>query len=179
MRTLFIVFFLVVSVLNHVVLADESTNRNDRETQMAERAILTSLVVAHNARSRFLCTESPYACLGVDQGEIGLALLGSQNKNDMLANLLRFRLDGSLAEDFQCYVLKRGKRIVPTIKSLNSAKLHAVCTAEVSQFVKNNSSIIDADVSNSVCADESFIIEQKNELLKSLAEGKKCNSEDF
>ena len=126
-----------------------------------------------------MCTDNAYACLGVNQGELGLALLGSKNQSKVLTNLLRFRLDGSLGEDFQCYVLNTGKKIIPFVKNIDPVKLQRTCVAEVNQMARDNPGKIDVDISNKVCADETTINQQKSELLRSLEKGRRCNTEDF
>jgi hypothetical protein len=117
------------------------------DLQAAEQSILASLVFEASTGSKYLCATNPYACRGVDPAELGLALIGGSRSElapKTLVNLVRFRLDAGLAEDFQCYVSFHGKDLDPWIQSANTKKLSEQCHAELAKFEKRSRALYDA-----------------------------------
>lgn len=104
------------------------------DLRSAEHAILSSLVLKRSTQSKYLCATNLYACSGVDQAELGMAVIGGSKSKDAplaLVNLVRYRLDAGLSTEFNCYVSYRGKSLAATISSVNSNKLHAQCVEEL------------------------------------------------
>jgi hypothetical protein len=75
---------------------------------MADQAILSSLVVSHSPEGQKLCKQNKLACVGPAREEVALALIGARHTKSSrkaLLQILAYRLDGAVGEDFNCYVL--------------------------------------------------------------------------
>ncbi len=156
-------------------------SREDRELAMAENAIVTSLMVAQYPASQYLCTQNAYACIGPDKSELALALIASRNSSKSLttlANVLRFRIDGGLSEDFECYTLNKGEKMTEYLRKLNPEELAKKCKDEVNQIVHRNKSLFSGTTVD-VCADPIKIKERVRGLLDSIRKSAKCPPEDF
>ena len=163
-------------------IGNELITRESREIHMAEHAILMSLMLSRNPASKYLCTENEYACLGVNQAELGLALIASKNSKlsiEKLAGLLRYRMDAGLAEDFQCYALMKGGKIESYLQSLNNVAMKQTCLEEFQTVLVKNKGQFDKLEAQQICSDIESIQKQSEELLSSIKHGSKCNSEDF
>lgn len=155
--------------------------REVRELRMAEQSILASLSVGTSPKGRYLCTDNELACLGGDKAELGLALIGARNTSaslKSLAGVMRFSLDGSLGEDYPCYVLGKGRSVRPYLASLKPAELETQCRSEFEHLAKTTKSL-EGVKPESICADAQSIKNRTQDLLQAIDKGKKCSVGDF
>ncbi|WP_206149860.1 Imm57 family immunity protein [Stenotrophomonas pavanii] len=103
------------------------------DIEMAEHSILASLVVHKSSESKSLCSQTPYACVGADGAELGLALIGGSRSAAAprhLVELSRFRMDGALSEDYKCYLAAHGNSVAQAAPKLDAKKLAGQCMSE-------------------------------------------------
>lgn len=107
------------------------------DIEMAEHSILASLVVHKSSESKSLCSQAPYACVGADGAELGLALIGGSRSPVAprhLVELSRFRMDGALSEDYKCYLAAQGNSMVQAASKLDAKRLAGQCLSEFAAF---------------------------------------------
>ncbi|BCX42978.1 Imm57 family immunity protein [Stenotrophomonas sp. LC732] len=107
------------------------------DIEMAEHSILASLVVHKSSESKSLCSQTPYACVGADGAELGLALIGGSRSAAAprhLVELSRFRMDGALSEDYKCYLAAHGNSVAQAAPKLDAKKLAGQCMSEFAAF---------------------------------------------
>jgi hypothetical protein len=120
--TLCVITFLLISSL----LSANTETREQREVEMAEKSILASIAISSSPQGRDLCTRTPLACLGANRAELALALIGARQTPISVAallRLLRFRTDGVLSEDYECYVLKHSALSRTSLKQMKPQEL--------------------------------------------------------
>lgn len=164
--------------------AEESATptREQRELKMADDSIRASLAVSRSPKGRYLCTESRIACLGADKAELGLALIGARSSKSSLATLAelaRYRMDASLAEDYQCYVLQKGKLIESYLLRTKPSALLENCNSDLEKLLSADRQSLEGLAPGAVCADEQSIKTTIKKLVDAIHEGRKCASEDF
>lgn len=166
-----------------VIIAEcQSNSRQQRELRMAEQAILASLAVSQSPAGKRLCIGNEIACVGPDKSELGLALIGARptaESRSALTGLLAYRLDGSVAEDFQCYVFNAGPVIERDLRNVNPERLHAHCRDELQKLTRSRSESFKGLDENAVCADPTSIRAKANELVGGVKRGIKCSAEEF
>ncbi|MGV3581663.1 MAG: Imm57 family immunity protein [Methylophilus sp.] len=180
MRLTLLITLLCYAILSNAVSNIES--REIRELNLAENAIFTSLIVDSNPSSQSLCTQNAYACLGPDSSELGLALIAAKNSPQALTslgNIMRYRLDGALSEDYSCYVLEKGKKLQRILKKIKPETLESNCKNEIIDFEKKHKNLFEEGSLVGVCSDKNAIKERLKNLLISIGNAKKCNPEDF
>ena len=168
-----------VVLVESVAMAE---TREQRELKMAEKSVLSSIAVFGSPKGRELCAREPLACAGADKAELGLALIGARNSGPsvyVLVHLLRFRMDGSLSEDFECYVLKHAAQARPYLKQVKPGEIAKLCQSEVQQLIANDPKSFAGLDTNSVCADEQSIQKRSKELVRAIDAGSKCPQEQF
>lgn len=178
---LLILLCLFIGVSNATNMSGSSP-RGEREIDMAENAIFSSLIISKNPKSQYLCTQNYYACLGVNQAELGLALMSVLDTESSLSafiNLVRYRLDAGLAEDFECYALKKGKKLLKHLRAMNPKKLKLFCHDKVQRIVKTNNEKFSELDPTIVCSDEHQIKKSVTELLALIEKGIECEADDF
>ena len=87
-----IVLACLLGFVSHSAYAEEKT-RDQRENEMAESAIFWALVSKDTADDI--------------QAELGLIIIGVKKSTDALkrlVELMRYRMDAGLSEDYVCYV---------------------------------------------------------------------------
>lgn len=107
----------------------------------AEKAVLASLAIAISPRGASLCVQTPVACVGPDRLELAMSLLAARNTPESLralAGLVRFRLDGAYAEDYDDLLLGKGKAIQPFLAALSSQALHEQCKKEFAELIRES-----------------------------------------
>jgi Immunity protein 57 len=176
----------ILVLLCSVILAlggDESgTTREQRELKMADESIRASLAVSRSPKGRYLCSESRIACLGADKAELGLALVGARSTKASLAalaDLARYRMDASLAEDYGCYILQKSGLIENYLVTAKPSLLEERCNSELEKLVSTDKQSLEGLKSSAVCADERSIRTKIKELVDAIHQGRKCASEDF
>lgn len=154
-------------------------SRETRELELADVSLVASLMVAGNPKSRYLCTENPFACFGARSSELALSLIAARSSvasNQYLARLVRLRLDAGLAEDYRCLVLAKGRNFTEQLTRLDPIQLANLCPKEVAGLRKREAQgFAELDVS-AVCVDAAQIREKIDALLTSLRSGTKCGS---
>lgn len=180
----FLILFLLL-ILNGFVFAGEVENKNDRsirELSMAENAIFSSLIVASSKNGRYLCTQTPLACLGPNGAELGLALIASKNSEESVkrfASLLRYRIDASIAEDYDCYSLEKGKTLLTYFKELKPEELALQCKDELLHTKTVHKGMIEDLDFQAVCTEKNTISNKVKSLIEAIESGRKCNRGDF
>jgi len=160
----------------------QSISRQQRELRMADQAILASMAVSRSPAGKKLCAEQELACVGPDKAELGLDLIGARATTESrlaLVNLLAYRLDGSVAADYRCYVFKAGLEIKQELLRVDPAKLHMRCHDELQKLTRSRSSSFAGLDESAVCADTDSIEAKSKELVEGLTKGAKCGAEDF
>jgi hypothetical protein len=173
-------FFLCWSVLA-TVNAEADPSREDREISMAKDEVFFSLILTLGSSNTDSNVNGFYDFRS-SAAEMGLALIASKNSNlgnKTLLTLLQFRMDGELSEDFDCYAMQKGKRLLSQIKDLNAAQLVGSCQASVRDTVEKNSKYFDLEKSYRVCSSNSEIIAKMAELKSAINKNRKCSSGDF
>jgi hypothetical protein len=126
------------------------------------------------------CRGNSLACFDTDQTELALALIGSRKDREatlVLAELLRYRLDGAGGETYHCYVLQHGAGVELYWKKTSPEKLAKQCVSEVTKR-KGESGINDVSP-DQICASKKSILSWQTDLVKAIKRGTQCNSEDF
>jgi hypothetical protein len=163
--------------------AEVSTpTREQRELKMADDSIMASLAISVSPKGRYLCAESRVACLGADKAELGLALIGARSTSSSLAALadvVRYRADGSLAEDYDCYVLQKGKLMDDYLSRAKPLQLAEKCASELEKLTAVDRKWFEGLKPDAVCADEQSISAKVQSLRASIRAGRQCSPGDF
>ncbi|HFS3073841.1 TPA: Imm57 family immunity protein, partial [Escherichia coli] len=120
-RLLTIVLFFSISA-NAVTV-----NQFQRELDLADKAILWSLISASTQEGRKACSLSYFSCKAAE-AELGLAYMAANDNKAFLTSLSRimmYKIDAGLSESYTCYLLSKGKIIRPYLKNLNPHQLVA------------------------------------------------------
>ena len=172
-----IAFFFVTSLIS--VFAE---TREQREVEMAEKSILGSIAVFATPAGHDLCAKVPIACVGANRAELALALIGAREtpiSGAALLRLLRFRMDGALSEDYECYVLKHSAHSKIYLKQLKPVELERKCRSEVALLVANDKQSFEGLDSGAVCASQDQIRRRIEELSEAIRAGRHCAAGDF
>jgi Immunity protein 57 len=175
-----ICFLIPILLFSQTVASTE--NREQREMKMAEKSILSSIAVFKSPKGQNLCVREPLACAGADKAELALALIGARNSSlsvQTLIRLLRFRMDGVLSEDFECYVLKHAVLARTQLKALRPEDLVKHCHSEIQQLLTNDATSFQGLETASVCDDERSIQQRSKELIRAIDAGRKCDRDQF
>lgn len=159
----------------------EIIGREAREIAMADAAVFWAIASAASKSGRAACSNTPLACSD-DRGELGLALLGeknSSNSNQAFIGLLKYRLDASLSENYTCYALKKGRRLMHQLTSAEPAKLYSDCSAIVKNLSTTNREILGNTSRDSICSKESNMANTLKNLKTMISKNKKCQHQDF
>lgn len=177
-----LVVFGSIATVAYSTEANKKDSKEAREIKMAEMAILVSLMISRNPSSQYLCSQNDYACMGVNQAELGLSLISSRSSEISLAGLaklLRYRFDAGLSEDFHCYTLGKRRTMLKYLNAIDSAKLERQCNFEVKSILNSNKDKFNELNIESICSDQKEIKERQNELLGAIKNGVQCDSTDF
>jgi hypothetical protein len=115
----------------------------------------------------------------VSQGELGLALIAARdtpNSIKSLAELIRFRLDAGLAEDYDCVVLKKGKIIRKWVATLEPSAMREQCIKDYLSVTKSNMKIFPPSDIDFVCRKTDEIEQVRKQTLEMLNSGHHCPS---
>jgi|ERR1700683_1529297 hypothetical protein len=156
--------------------------REQRELKMADDSIMASLVVSASPKGRYICAENRTACLGGDKAELGLDLIGARSTGASLAALadvIRYRTDGSLSEDYECYVLQKGRIIDHYLLKLKPFQLAERCNSELEKMIAVDRQWFEGLKPGAVCADEESIKAKIQSLRDTIRTGRKCSAGDF
>lgn len=156
--------------------------REQRELKMADDSVMASLAVSASPKGRYLCAENRTACLGGDKAELGLALIGARSTGPSLAalaDIARYRADGSLSEDYECYVLQKGKMIDGYLLKVKPSQLAERCNSELEKLVAVDQQWFEGLKPSAVCADEESIKAKIQGLRDAIRAGRKCSAGDF
>jgi hypothetical protein len=113
----------------------------DRDIELADHSILSSLATEVSPHGRSLCISTPVACVGPDRSELALSLLAARNTRRSLralAALVRFQLDGGIAEDYDNHLLSKSRLLLPVLAVLSPSRLHERCEREFNELIKRS-----------------------------------------
>ena len=143
------------------IRAHSRTSRTEREDiSQAENAILASLAVETSPRGASLCVEKPVACVGPERLELAMSLIAARNTPGSLralASLVRYKLDGAYAEDYDALVIQKGTAIQPFLVALSPKRLHETCKKEFAQLMGSSASALGEVREEYVCRTEESI----------------------
>ncbi len=152
-------------------------DREAREVRFAEDSLLWGLIASQSQEGLAACqTESVSCC----PERTDLALMVLANKRSpaalaALAALVRFQLDGAVAEDFDCYLLAKGKPLLKHLRAVKPAELAARCEREVKEKKAAMKDRI-ADVQPSgVCEGKQRIEARIKEISSAISAGRRCD----
>lgn len=160
----------------------QKVTREDRELAMAEHTIIASLIIQTSPESRYLCAQNAYACIGKPDPYLALSLIAARNSISslgVLANVLRYNMDGALSEDYDCYVLSKGKMIVPYLRKLKPEELRKKCENDFNQFLNRYEGLFNKANSAVVCSDPTEIKRRVTGLLDAISRSATCHPDDF
>lgn len=173
---------LLLILLTSRIAVSQSASREQRELRMADQAILGSIAVARSPEARHLCSSHKLACVGPDRAELGLALIGARQtraSRSALIDVLPYRLDGSGAEDYRCYVLNAGGAIKGDLLAANPDSLSARCVSELHRITRNRQASFEGLDESMVCSDPRTVKQKISDLVDGITRGIKCGPQDF
>jgi len=176
-----VVITTALAVFAAVRVQGESDSRIERERRAAEHGIFWALVASVSPKGREACAASSFACSD-DRAELGLALLDARSVRSGLrgfAAILRYRIDAGLSEDYTCYVLAKGRKMISPLASLNPKELVAQCKGEVSRAAGSNREAFGGVTAEMICSSEAIIAEESKSFIAAIRKGKTCSPEDF
>lgn len=149
--------------------------QEEGDLRMANVAMAAGIAMGASEQTRTRCAVSP--CLGVSQAELGLALIAARSSPaslKALAELARFKLDGSLAEDYSCSVLRKGAKLKKWVGVTGASELREQCIAEYSVVTRAHTGVFPASEADLVCRKEAEIVAAKEALLGVLRAEHSC-----
>jgi Immunity protein 57 len=163
-----ITLFLTVGTLR--AAAPQKDGIETEDLKLAEEAIVVSMAVASAELHGNQGLEGP----GPNPFDLGMAVIGARNSPmslRALAGLVRFRFDGAYSEDYDSYVMAKGKRIKKVLLSLNPEQLHEQCLQEFANLQKGKSygKAIQGARENEVCESAGTIRERIQEFVSSFS----------
>jgi len=162
-----IVLMCLLGFASHSTHAEEKT-RDRRENEMAESAIFWALV------SKDAVDDT--------QAELGLIIIGVKNSADALEHLvelMRYRMDAGLSEDYTCYVLDKSKKILTYLENVKPDELVKQCQLEFERHKQQSRQFFEKIQSSDVCSSSIQIKERTQSLIDGVRLGQRCVSEDF
>ena len=157
--------------------AEDFDEKLSLDLKTAEHSILASLISHRSTNSRYLCTENPYACFGVDGAELGLSLIGGSRARlapKSLVELTRFRFDAGLSSDFHCYIVSRRLELTRWIESADTARLSSQCQDELKAINARARGKHDAEPDD-ICRTPSEIAMELREMKKLASHSAGCD----
>jgi len=109
-------------------------------------------------------------------------LIGARSTKDAnraLVGLIGYQLDGAVAEDYVCYVLKAGESIKADLLQANPEELAARCKKELQWMIAGRNASFGQTDEDSVCASPIKISKKLKELTNAISNGEKCSAGDF
>lgn len=143
-----IILVCLLGFASHSAYAEEKT-RDQRENETAESAIFWTLVSKDAADDI--------------QAELGLIIIGVKNSADALkrlVELMRYRMDAGLSEDYMCYVLDKSKEALTYLESVKPDRLVKQCQLEFELHKQHNRQLFEKIHSNDVCSNSMQIKER-------------------
>lgn len=113
--------------------------------------------------------------------ELGLAVIGAGNgpqSLQFLAELVRWQrgMDAGNGESYTCYLLSKGKTVLPYLERLDPVALHERC---VTEFNEGKYGLTASDNLESVCRSETHIRAANVQIIAGIRDGVSCNDEDW
>lgn len=164
-----------------LIVISFSTHANDAkkgDLLWVERLYLMSAIRTVSPVIKNACLDKRILCRDTDQRELAISYIGMQ-KSKMsklsLTSLMRFKLDGSGGEIYQCYILDGDEELTSLLKAIKAKELVKQCKNEFNLISgKEEFGKISSDM---VCATESEISKNKKQLLTAIEAGRKCNDD--
>ena len=140
------------------------------DLKLAEEAVVVSMAVSSAELHGNQGLEGP----GPNPFDLGMAVIGARNTPTSLralAGLVRFRFDGAYSEDYDSYVMAKGKSFKRVLRSLNPEQLHEQCLHEFANLQKDKSyaKAIQGAREDDVCETAGTIKERVKEFVSSLS----------
>jgi hypothetical protein len=88
-------------------------------------------------------------------------------------------MDGSISEDYSCYVLNAGEPMKAELLKTRPESLVARCQAELDKLTRARKASFEGSDQNAVCADSNSIKMRVKDLTDGITRGVKCDSADF
>ena len=162
--------------------ANALPSRDEREILMAEHEFFYATLLALNASPDGRPAYQSVHDFQVNAADMALALIASKKTgagDSALVSLIQFRLDGALGEDFDCYVLQSGKRLLPKMRKIAPAALFEACKTTVLDAYEKNREVLDIDKSMRLCAQPEEMRRNLNALSEGIKKKTKCSDGDF
>ncbi len=170
----------ILVVLGLAAPAAQTPSREQREIRMAEDAVMLGLASFGDETSRKACSEGLLTCCS-ERADLGLALIAAKNSPDALGSLvalMRFQLDGSLAEDYDCYILAKGKQLLRPLRNAKPSQLAARCKADWTSLRTSHPRVLAGAEQDSFCASADTIRRKLKEYEEAIIAGSQCSSDD-
>lgn len=164
---------LLVAIIASVCVAARADERSDLEA--ANAAIAADLIIRSSPSTRTRCVDTP--CLGPTQSELGLAVIAGRNTSaslKSLAELIRFRLDGGLGEDYSCVVAKKGRGLRKWLAEMNPTQVEKLCKKEYLSLTAAHSKSFPGSDSALICRSVDEIQAAQKETLEMLDSKRTC-----
>lgn len=164
-----ITLFLTVGTLRAAASQQDKLVREDIKS--AEQGIVLTIAVQSTPTAR---EQNCTCCVGSDPFFLALAVIGDGTSPESLlalARLVRFALDGMYSEEYDTYVMAKGKSIKKVFRSLNPEQLHEQCLHEFAnlQNDKSYARAIQGASEKNVCESAGTIKERIQEFVSSLS----------
>lgn len=161
------VVFFVFIVLTPFFVDAKSDGIKHSEIEMAESAILWSLVSANTYEGKKLCFESIFACHQMD-ADLGLAYINQGDGVEYLTSLseiVRYNIDAGVSESYTCNILDKWKLIEPYFKKISPEKMREKCMGEVKYIMKSNAPHLNDLNMDYICSSEQQIQEKLDNIM--------------
>lgn len=175
MRSTFFIFLLLL-FFSTATLAELRL----RELKMAENAILWERISASSKEGREACGRSFFACKD-SEAELGLAYIAASNDSASLvylSRIMQYRIDAGLSELYTCYLLDKGERIKPFLKSINLKQLEDDCVKDVLYIKKTNAPRFSDLNIKYICSDKINMKWRVDNAIKGINKSVKCIDKD-
>ena len=159
--------WLLLSILATFVAKADSIEHQRQTLEFAERSIIIGLT-RHTSSA---------------DAELGLIIVGegnSQQSLQFLAQLMRWKIDAGLSETYSCYLLDKGKAILPFLESIRPAALRQKCSEDVSKMkAMQPSSVFFTLEPDQICASVENIAWRKSSTIDGVHNGALCEEDDW
>ena len=174
------IFALVLAALlnqpNLSSVAIAAEDREDRLISHARYCLLNDIMLSSVSPGTY---QSLVSCRG---SELGLAFIGersSRRADAELAKLRRYVLDGALGESYTCYVLSKGKRMLPLLDALDFSEQRKICEAEVGQRIRELGIVPNKLNVDTICSTQSSAQNWIQDISVAAKAGRKCSEQDW
>lgn len=150
--------------------------REERELQMALKVIKSSFI------ADAIGSVPDVTGFKSSAVELALALIASRDdssSNKAFVSLLAYKLDGGLSEDFHCYALKKGKRIIPEMKGLDVSGAINSCRQNIKGAALYEAVNDSPALQDRICRGTTELAGSIATLVVEIEQSKRCDPDDF